>query len=100
MSNREEFLTKMESQLKVWRAQLAQIGSQTEDFDQEEKRKFAGDFDDLKLRIREFEDRINAVSDAEGDHWRRMQSEVEDLKNAVGQTIGSIASAINELLSK
>lgn len=93
MSNRDEFLRQMESQLNIWRTQLAQIKSKSENLDKARRKEIEEEYCNLQLQIREFQNRMIVIGKAEA--WQRLKDEVENLRQEVGESIGKIASVIN-----
>jgi DNA repair exonuclease SbcCD ATPase subunit len=99
VSSRDELLEQMESQLNVWRTQVAQISDKSENLDEEAKKEIDARFASLQVQIREFQDRMSAINDSNTEAWRELKNEVEDISHEVGKAIGQIVSTVNGLLN-
>jgi hypothetical protein len=97
VSSREEYLEQMESQLNVWRTQLAQISSKSENLNEVKRDQIKKEFGNLQVQIREFQDRMGVMSDANAEAWEKLKAEAEEIRLEVGQAIGKVASAVNEM---
>jgi predicted nucleic acid-binding Zn-ribbon protein len=100
VSSREELLEQMESQLNIWRTQIAQLSDRSENLDEATKKEIDARFGNLQVQIREFQDRMGAISNSNKDAWRELKNEVESISNEVGKAIGQIASTVTDLFNE
>lgn len=97
VSNKEEFLRQMESQINVWRTQLAQIGSKSKNLDETRREKIEEEYHNLQKQICSFKKNMGAIAEANRNGWRKLEVEARYLRKIVGRAIGEIAAEVNKV---
>lgn len=87
MGKKEEYIEKLDEQLKAWSARIDELAEKAEHEALEHKTKLQREIEDFKVRRLEAQFKLRQMSDTTGDAWEKLAAGMdrawEDMKEAM-----------------
>lgn len=89
MGKKEEYIEKLDEQLKVWSARIDELAGKAEHEALEHKTKLQREIEEFKVRHLEAQFKLRQMSETTGDAWEKLAAGMDkawaDMKEAVHQ---------------
>ncbi|MGK7368818.1 MAG: hypothetical protein ACNS64_01285 [Candidatus Halalkalibacterium sp. M3_1C_030] len=96
MASREEYIEKLESQLKEWNSQLDDLQKKAEKQSQEAKVRLNNRIDELKSKRATLKVKLDKIKDSGDEAFEKIKGDAEDLWADVKEGFSDIRSILKE----
>lgn len=96
MAEREEYIDKLESQLREWNEQIDNLQERAGQESQEMKKKISKRMDELKAKRSELKVKLNRIKDSGDETFSKLRGDAENLWKDVKKGVSDIRSILNQ----
>lgn len=96
MATREEYIDKLETQLRDWNDQIDKLQSRAENESQQIKTRIARQLDELKVKRGELKVKLDRIKDSGEDTFDKIKVDAETLWSDVKEGISEVRSILKE----